>query len=141
MTKWKFDKGRLIFFSVLCVLYAIFMIWLYQHPEYTTYIPSEVIKQSDGRLIYFHKNCSREINFEPFKDQYSNCDLQITDVPPAYYIHQWYLKYQSYIFWGSLIYSILWALMNWDKIKYWFKSIDNFVNKNDNKQNKKRKSR
>jgi hypothetical protein len=143
MKRWRFDRGRLVFFFIVLFLYGFGLFWLKLHPEYTTYNPNSVVHQKDGSIIYINERCPENVVFKEY-GQKMECEVWITDVPPAYYIHQWLLKYQPYMFWGGLIGMILWCIWMWDKIKSWASWLDKFMNqeeKIDKKRNKKSRNR
>ena len=151
MTKWRFDRGRLVIFFIVMALYCSAGYWLFLHPEYTKYDPTAIVHNKDGTLTYIRSVCEDDPIFGSY-GRPTNCQVFIEDVPPAYYIHQWLIKHQPKMFWIGNIGLLFWIWLSWDKIKSWRDWLNKNMDaedrrlledkiKNDKKQNKKQRNR
>lgn len=138
------------FFIILIIAYGYGFFWLKQHPEYTTYDPNGITKGRGGEIYYIENKCPPQ-EFQEIVDSQQlsrkGCIITIRDVPPAYYIHEWLIKYKSKITWGSWMFLVVWALIHRKTLIHNVKVAQKFLDKmngdqNDNiQQDKKRKGR
>lgn len=130
---WRF---RIIFFFIWVIGFILFLIWLNNHPEYTSYDPSSVMEISGGELAYLKRDCSQS-PYAPF-GKVEDCTFTITEPPPAYWIDKWYVKYRSYIFWLGSIYILFWCISNRKLIYDWLVFLQELVNEHDKKPKNRR---